>query len=53
MQKNNNNPNILSDSIALFSHKGQFNIKTNNMHIYDTAFSHSSYCNEHDSLEDY
>ena len=31
----------------------KFNIKTNNMHIYDTAFSHSSYCNEHDSLEDY
>ena len=31
----------------------KFNIKTNNMHIYDTSFSHSSYCNEHDSLEDY
>ena len=30
MQINNNNPNILSDSIALFSHKGTFNIKTNN-----------------------
>lgn len=31
----------------------KFNIKTNNMHIYDTAFSHSSYCNEHNSGEDY
>ncbi len=31
----------------------KFNIKTNNMHIYDTAFSHSSYCNEHDLKEDY
>lgn len=31
----------------------KFNIKTNNMHIYDTAFSHSSYCNEHGLKEDY
>ena len=31
----------------------KFNIKTNNMHIYDTAFSHSSYCNEHNLTEDY
>ena len=31
----------------------RFNIKTNNMHIYDTAFSHSSYCNEHNHKEDY
>ena len=31
----------------------RFNIKTNNMHIYDTAFSHSSYCNEHNLTEDY
>ena len=31
----------------------RFNIKTNNMHIYDTAFSHSSYCNEHGLKEDY
>ena len=31
----------------------KFNIKTNNMHIYDTAFSHSSYCNEHGLREDY
>ena len=31
----------------------RFNIKTSNMHIYDTAFSHSSYCNEHDLKEDY
>ncbi len=31
----------------------RFNIKTNNMHIYDTAFSHSSYCNEHHLKEDY
>lgn len=31
----------------------RFNIKTNNMHIYDTAFSHSSYCNEHNLKEDY
>lgn len=31
----------------------KFNIKTNNMHIYDTAFSHSSYCNEHNLKEDY
>ena len=31
----------------------RFNIKTDNMHIYDTAFSHSSYCNEHNLKEDY
>lgn len=31
----------------------KFNIETNNMHIYDTAFSHSSYCNEHGLKEDY
>lgn len=31
----------------------KFNIKTNNMHIYDTAFSHSSYCNENNTGEDY
>ena len=31
----------------------RFGIKTNNMHIYDTAFSHSSYCNEHHLKEDY
>lgn len=31
----------------------KFNIQTNNMHIYDTAFSHSSYCNEHNLKEDY
>lgn len=31
----------------------RFNIKTDNMHIYDTAFSHSSYCNENNLSEDY
>ncbi len=31
----------------------KFNIKTNNIHIYDTAFSHSSYCNEHGLTENY
>lgn len=31
----------------------RFNIKTNNKHIYDTAFSHSSYCNENNLKEDY
>lgn len=31
----------------------KFNIKTSNMYIYDTAFSHSSYCNEHGLKEDY
>lgn len=31
----------------------KFNIKTNNMHLYDTAFSHSSYCNENHLKEDY
>lgn len=31
----------------------KFNIKTKNMHIYDTAFSHSSYCNENNLKEDY
>ena len=31
----------------------RFDIKTDNMHIYDTAFSHSSYCNEHNLTEDY
>lgn len=30
-----------------------FNIKTNNMNIYDIAFSHSSYCNENNLDEDY
>lgn len=31
----------------------RFNIKTENIHIYDTAFSHSSYCNENNLKEDY
>ena len=31
----------------------RFNIKTDNINIYDTAFSHSSYCNEHNLKEDY
>ena len=31
----------------------RFNIKTSNMQIYDTAFSHSSYCNEHNLPRDY
>lgn len=31
----------------------KFNIKTDNMYIYDTAFSHSSYCNENNIKEDY
>ena len=31
----------------------RFNIITSNMHIYDTAFSHSSYCNENNLKEDY
>ena len=31
----------------------RFNIKTDNMDIYDTAFSHSSYCNEHNLKRDY
>ena len=31
----------------------KYNIKTNNMEIYDTAFSHSSYCNENNIKEDY
>lgn len=31
----------------------KYNISTKNMHIYDTAFSHSSYCNEHNLKEDY
>lgn len=31
----------------------RFNIKTNNIHIYNTAFSHSSYCNENNIKEDY
>ena len=31
----------------------RFNIKTDNMHIYDIAFSHSSYCNENNLTEDY
>lgn len=31
----------------------RFNIKTNNKDIYDTAFSHSSYCNENNIKEDY
>ena len=31
----------------------KFNIKTDNMHIYDIAFSHSSYCNENNLTEDY
>ena len=30
-----------------------FNIETNNMNIYDIAFSHSSYCNENNLDEDY
>ena len=40
----------MGDSMKLLD---RFNIKTNNMHIYDTAFSHSSYCNEHHIKEDY
>ena len=40
----------MGDSMKLLD---GFNIKTNNMHIYDTAFSHSSYCNEHHIKEDY
>lgn len=31
----------------------RFSIKTENIHIYDTAFSHSSYCNENNLSEDY
>ncbi len=31
----------------------KFNIKTDNMNIYDMAFSHSSYCNENNIKEDY
>lgn len=31
----------------------RFNIKTNNMKLYDIAFSHSSYCNENNLDEDY
>ena len=31
----------------------KFNIKTDNIAIYDTAFSHSSYCNETGIKEDY
>lgn len=31
----------------------RFNIKTDNLDIYDTAFSHSSYCNENNLKEDY
>ena len=31
----------------------KFNIKTDNIAIYDTAFSHSSYCNEMGIKEDY
>ena len=31
----------------------KFKIKTNNLKLYDTAFSHSSYCNEHNLGEDY
>ena len=31
----------------------KFNIKTNNMDIYNTAFSHSSYCNENNLSQDY
>ena len=31
----------------------RFNINTNNIYIYDTAFSHSSYCNENNLQEDY
>ena len=31
----------------------KFDIKTDTMHIYDTAFSHSSYCNENNIEEDY
>ena len=30
-----------------------FNIKTDNMEIYDIAFSHSSYCNKHNLPRDY
>ena len=31
----------------------RFNIKTDNLSIYDTAFSHSSYCNENSMDRDY
>ena len=31
----------------------RFNINTENENIYDIAFTHSSYCNEHDLKEDY
>lgn len=31
----------------------KFNIKTENLNIYDTAFSHSSYCNENNIQRDY
>lgn len=31
----------------------KYNINTDNMEIYDTAFSHSSYCNENNIKEDY
>lgn len=31
----------------------KFNIVTDNMDIYDTAFSHSSYCNENNLKQDY
>lgn len=31
----------------------RFNISTNNIEIYDIAFSHSSYCNEHNLARDY
>ncbi len=31
----------------------KYNINTNNIEIYDTAFSHSSYCNENNIKEDY
>lgn len=31
----------------------KFNIETDNLKLYDIAFSHSSYCNEHNLEEDY
>lgn len=40
----------MGDSMKLLE---RFNIKTDNLDIYDTAFSHSSYCNEHNLDRDY
>lgn len=40
----------MGDSMKLLE---RFNIKTDNLDIYDTAFSHSSYCNENNLTRDY